>query len=226
MREKITSESQGPDDRPLPLPPRTGHTRIISRPSGSRCLDTGQLSRLEQSFRHWAEGTPRSDVRWSRRRMLLIFLLIRYTGAKLNEVLALNPFQDFNLEGQSVVFGKADATPGRPPREVQIPATLAKEIQAALEDPAFKKSLGTLFKVDPGHVRRKFYERAAACGLATGLGGPDVIRKSRAVELMQNNLPLPVVQKILGHSSPNLTASFVSFADADIQQVARFFLEK
>ena len=53
-----------------------------------------------------------------------------------------------------------------------------------------------------------------------------MIRKSRAVELMQNNVPLPVVQKILGHSTPNLTASFVSFSDNDIQQVAKFFLEK
>jgi molybdate transport system regulatory protein len=44
--------------------------------------------------------------------------------------------------------------------------------------------------------------------------------------LLQNNMPLPVVQKILGHSTPNLTSSFVSFSDEDIQQVSRFFLEK
>ena len=83
-----------------------------------------------------------------------------------------------------------------------------------------------MFNVDPGHVRRKFYERAAACGFLKEFGGPDAIRKSRAVELMQNNLPLPVVQRILGHSTPNLTASFVSFSDDDIHQVAKFFLEK
>ena len=29
----------------------------------------------------------------------------------------------------------------------------------------FKKSSERVFKVDPGHVRRKFYERVAACGL-------------------------------------------------------------
>ena len=169
---------------------------------------------------------PRSDVRLSRRRILLIFLLIRYTGAKLNEVLALNPLWDINLDRQSVIFGKPDATPDRPSREVQIPETLAREIQAALDDIGFQKSRDSLFSVDPGHVRRKFYARAAACGFPKELGGPDAIRKSRAVELMRNNMPLPVVQKILGHSTPNLTASFVSFSDDDIQQVANFFLEK
>ncbi len=43
---------------------------------------------------------------------------------------------------------------------------------------------------------------------------------------MQSNMPLPVVQKILGHSTPNLTAAFVSFSDDDVWQVAKLFLEK
>jgi molybdate transport system regulatory protein len=43
---------------------------------------------------------------------------------------------------------------------------------------------------------------------------------------MRDNMPLPVVQRILGHSTPNLTASFVSFSDEDIHQVARHFVER
>ena len=55
----------------------------------------------------------RSDARLSRQRILLIFLLIRYTGAKLNQVLALDPFQDLDHQRQLVVFGKAEGSPGR-----------------------------------------------------------------------------------------------------------------
>jgi molybdate transport system regulatory protein len=209
-------------DQPVPIQEQTTHGRIVSVPEGSRYLDPVQLNQMEQAFRQWAQGTPRADVLVSRKRILLIFLLIRYTGAKLNEVLALNPSRDFVFDRQSVVFGKSDA----PPREVQIPGTLMQEIQEALDDAAFQNSREGLFNVDPGHVRRKFYERAASCGFTKELGGPDAIRKSRAVELMQSNMPLPVVQKILGHSTPNLTASFVSFSDDDIRQVSKFFLEK
>jgi molybdate transport system regulatory protein len=43
---------------------------------------------------------------------------------------------------------------------------------------------------------------------------------------MQSNMPLPVVQRILGHSTPNLTASYVAFSDDDIRQVTKFFIEK
>jgi molybdate transport system regulatory protein len=204
----------------------SSHARIVVAPDSSRGLDTVQLNRLEESFRQWLQAAQRTDVRLSRQRILFIFLLIRYTGAKLNEVLALDPFEDLDPGRHLVVFGKAGAASPRPRREVQMPAGLSREIKAALEDAAFRESLGSLFKVDPGHVRRKFYERALACGFPKELGGPDTIRKSRAVELMQSNVPLPVVQNILGHSTPNLTAALVSFSEEDMRQVTRFFLDK
>jgi len=205
---------------------RTSHARIVSMPDESHCLDTVQMNRLEQSFRNWADGTPRADVRLSRRRILLIFLLIRYTGGKLNEVLTLNPFQDVDVKHHLVFLGKAEKKNGRLTREVQIPEALSEEIKSSLDDPAFKKYLDNFFKVDPGHVRRKFYERAIDSGFPPAVGAPEIIRRSRAIELMQSNMPLPVVQRMLGHSTLNMTASYVDFSDADIQQVAKHFIEK
>lgn len=205
---------------------RSTHARIVSMPNESRCLDTVQMNRLEQLFRNWADGAPRADVRLSRRRILLIFLLIRYTGAKLSEVLAINPFQDVDFKHHLVFLGRTEKKNGRPPREVHIPEVLSEEIKSSLDDPSFKEYLGNLFKVDPGHVRRKFYERALDCGFPPAMGAPEIIRKSRAVELMQSNMPLPVVQKILGHSTLNVTASYVDFSDDDMRRVAKYFTDK
>jgi len=205
---------------------RTSHARIVSIPNEAHCLDTGRMNRLEQSFRSWADGAPRADVRLSRRRIMLIFLLIRYTGGKLNEVLALNPFEDVDFKHHLVFLGRTEKKNIRPRREVQIPEVLSEEIKSSLNDPTFKKYLGSLFKVDPGHVRRKFYERAIDSGIPPAMGAPESIRRSRAIELMQSNMPLPVVQKMLGHSTPNLTASYVAFSDDDMQQVARYFADK
>ncbi|MCX5882281.1 MAG: TOBE domain-containing protein [Deltaproteobacteria bacterium] len=157
---------------------------------------------------------------------MLIFLLIRYTGARLNEVLALNPLQDIDPDRQVVCFGKTGTEKGRKIREVQISESLSTELRAALGDPLLKPSSSHWFKVDPGHVRRKFYERAASCGFLPAHGAPDAIRKSRGTELIQNNMPLPVVQRMLGHSTPNLAASYVEFSDEDIQHASRFFIEK
>ena len=43
---------------------------------------------------------------------------------------------------------------------------------------------------------------------------------------MQSNMPLPVVQRMLGHSTLNVTASYVAFSDDDMRQVAKYFIEK
>ncbi|MFN2359435.1 MAG: TOBE domain-containing protein, partial [Desulfotignum sp.] len=111
-------------------------------------------------------------------------------------------------------------------RTVHLSETLCHEILKLIHTPLFQKKQGRMADLDPGFVRRKFYERAAACGFAKELGGPEAIRRARAVELMQGNLPLPVVQKILGHTSPGLTSSYVTFSESEIQDIARRFMEK
>jgi molybdate transport system regulatory protein len=221
------------------------------------------MEKLEQSFRSWADTPLRSDTRRSRERILAIFLLIRNTGARLNEVLSLKP-SDIDFENHMVQLCKGGTNKSRPCREVEISETLSSELHTILnrrqraltpqlaaglaseskiesplevEDslqlaagsfngPEAKSASHSIFHVDPGHVRRKFYERAEAIGIPRELGTPDAIRRSRAVELLQNNMPLPVVQKILGHGTPNLVASYVEFSDDDIRQVARYFVDK
>ena len=81
--------------------------RIYAGPQEARCLDPTELAKLESEFRTWADNASRADVRASRKRILLIFLLIRYTGARLNEVLAIDPVRDIDSVRTSVSYGKA-----------------------------------------------------------------------------------------------------------------------
>jgi molybdate transport system regulatory protein len=190
----------------------TTHGRILSV---ADCLDSIQLGQLEHAFREWSEGPKRVDLRLSRKRILLIFLLVRYTGAKLHEVLALNPVQALDNEKLLVVFETREVQ--IPPHAAQAMLTLLRELAAA----ALRR-----VRVDPAFVRRKFYERAAACGFSKKQGSPEMIRKARAVELMQGNLPVPAVQRILGHSSPNLTTARIAFSEDDIHRVTRRHMER
>jgi molybdate transport system regulatory protein len=224
--KKQTVKTKKQKAKPFLMPESSYHGRIFAATDQDKHLDSGQLHRLEQSFRDWTEATSRSDVRVSRSRILVIFLLIRYTGAKLSEVLGLDLSQDIDFKGQCVRFGRAQEESGRSARKVQLSETLCREIQTLINDSSFNNAYHNMLNVDPGFVRRKFYERAEDCGIAKQLGAPEILRKSRGVELMQNNMPLPAVQMILGHSTPNLTSSYVSFSEDDIQQVTRFFMEK
>ncbi len=213
-------------DPQRPLQKEMNQGGIVSIPEEGQCLDSLQLNQLEQSFRKWANGSPRADVSVARQRILIIFLLIRYTGAKLNEVLALDPFKDIDFKGQLVCFNRQGPDIKNIPRTVHISTMLSSEIQEALADPLFGSALKHRFDVDPGFLRRKFYERAEACGFAKNLGGPEMVRKARAVELLQGNMPLPAVQKVMGHSTPNLTGSYVSFSADEIQRLTRIFIER
>ncbi len=212
--------------RPVAMAEKSSHGRIFSTPDQDKCLDSVQLNHLERSFRDWTAKASRSDVRAARLRILLIFLLIRYTGAKLNEVLNLNPVRDIDFKNNYAVFGRSQDASGRSRRKVQLPDTLCREIRTIIDDPLFRKQSPHMLGADPGFVRRKFYERAEACGIAKKLGAPEILRKSRGVELMRNNMPLPAVQMLLGHSTPNLTSAYVSFSEDDIQHVTKLFMEK
>ena len=204
---------------------RSDNGRIVSIAVGEEYLDNAQLNELEQSIREWARDSKREDVRLSRLSVLLIFLLIRYTGAKLNEVLSLNLYKDIDWTHHAVVY-RVDGKKATEPREVYISESLANEIKDKIDTLKSHKNSERLLNLDPGFVRRKFYERAQACGCPKRLSGPEAIRKARGVELMQSNIPLPVVQMILGHSTPNLTSSYVAFSKDEIQSVAKRFVEK
>ena len=204
---------------------RSDDGRIVSIAEGDECLDYSQLNQLEESFRGWAKSSKREDVRLSRLIILLIFLLIRYTGAKLNEVLSINIHTDLDWTRHLVIF-RSDGNEATEPREVHLSQSLADEIRDKIDTLKSHKDSERLLDLDPGFVRRKFYERALECGFPKRLSGPEAIRKARGVELMQSNIPLPAVQMMLGHSTPNLTSSYVAFSKNEIQAVAKRFLEK
>lgn len=203
------------------------HSRILAAAGTHGSLDAIELNHLEHTFRTWADGSKHPVRRLSRKRILLIFLLIRYTGGRLNEILSIDPARDVDFERHIVSLRKSgdrkNAATGRP---VRIAETLAEEIRTSLTELEHHYPEGRIFKVDPAHVRRRFYACADAAGLARESGTPEAIRKARAVELMQANMPLPVVQKILGHSTPNLAAAYVDFSEEEIRQVERFYIDR
>jgi molybdate transport system regulatory protein len=209
-----------------PRPASPDHARILAGPGGGRSLDPIQLNRLEQALRAWAESARRPDLALSRRRVLLIFLLIRYTGARLNEVLDLDLGADFDPGSGRVRFRKEAGTVGHAGREVQMPDGVAAEIREIREALTPREAAGRMLRLDPAHVRRKLYACAETAGLPRAMGAPEVIRRSRAVELLQGNVPLPVVQKILGHSTPSLAAAYVNFSEEEMRRVEAFFVER
>jgi len=133
--KKFDKKSDQHASKMVPMTGRSYHGQIYPAPDQDKCLDAVQLYRLEQSFRAWSQASSRSDVRASRQRILLIFLIIRFTGAKLNEVLMLDLSQDIDFDEKSVSFGRMVEQTRRPQRKVQLSETLCNEIQDIIAAP-------------------------------------------------------------------------------------------
>ncbi len=229
------------------------HGAAMAVPGEVRHLDSEQLAAVTQAVRDWAGKSARRDVRASRLRVLLAFLLLRWTGAKLGEVLGLDDRRDLEARAGIVRFHRgvaADAGRSAVPdarsdarsdvrsngpqaqvransgREVRLPEPAALEIARILADPGLDRLRGEVLRLDPAHIRRKLYERAEEAGLPREALNPTVLRRSRAIELLRADVPLTIVQATLGQSSPDLTASLVEFGEEDTRRIMARTLER
>jgi molybdate transport system regulatory protein len=196
----------------------------FSVPPDIKYLDATQLAALTESFRGWYRKAARPDIRRARGRVWLVYLALRYTGARLGEVLALDDGRDIDVDRGVVKFWAAAPHQGEPRREVKLPEDAMAEIAAYLQET--EEIRGTVFQLDQGYVRRKFSERAKAINLPRDLGNPRVLRHSRAIELLRSGAPLQVVQNLLGHASINLTAHYCNFSAADLKRLVQYYIQK
>ncbi len=190
--------------------------KFFDVPDNIKHLDTKMLDSLESAYRLWRDEAGRADHLRSRTRVFCLFLILRHTGARLGEILKMD-------ERKSINFGRATVTLGTEKfsREVPLPQNVCRELKALIEGPMGMGLEGKIFHLDPGYVRRIFYDRAEACNLPRPLGAPSVLRRSRAVELLRNGVPLGVVRKVLGQSSADLSAVYQEWSEGDVQNIVR-----
>lgn len=194
------------------LPP----SETFTVPKEVRHLSPDQVATLERCFRSWRDAARSPSSRRSRDRLRMVFLLLRHTGARLGEVLALDELLDIDTVRGSVLLGK-----DRSRRDVPLPAELCRELRLMLQAPEFSGLEGAFFRLDPGYVRRVFYARAADCDFPKELSAPRILRNTRAVELLRSGVPLAVVRDVLGQSSADLTAVYQHYSDGAASTLVR-----
>ena len=197
--------------------------RFFTVSHGVRRLDRTQLAALTKSFEEWVDRSRDFRTRRSRERVLIIFLVLRYTGARLGEVLALDEHKDIDVS-QSIVHIRDGSGYGAD-REVPVPRDVAERIQSWCEETSDhlspERGPESLFNLDQGFLRRKFYEQEARCHLSRDLLNPRVLRNSRAIELLQGGMPMRAVQALLGHSKTDFTAAYVTLSEDDLRTIIR-----
>ncbi len=220
--EMLTAMEPAESTAAAPLPqgaqPQSKACRLFNVTEGVRRLNKRQLKLLTEAFAAWLEASRDARTRRSRERVFLVFMMLRYTGARLGEVLALDERRDFDF-----IRGVVLIPDGSEKREVPLP----KEVIARIRSYCVRYNVGSvgensnerIFDLDQGFIRRKFYEQEERSGLPKELLNPRVLRNSRAIELLQGGMPMRAVQVLLGHSKTDYTASYVTLTDEDLHQI-------
>lgn len=199
-------------------------SRMFFVPEGVRYLDTMQIEALTRAIDDWAAAARTPQIRLSRRRLRLVYLMLRHSGAKVGEVLALDDTRDLDIEHSEVIIRGTGE--GEQDRRVVLPKRFMDELARFLDTPEAIGLRGRLFHLDQGFVRRKISEQRDRVPFSRDLLNPTVLRHSRAVELLRQGVPLPVVQKLLGHASVVLTSGYYAFSDGDSKRILNYFIQK
>ena len=192
----------------------------VERFSGGKLpsyLSEPQVNALTQRFQTWFDD---SSTRWRkpRARHWAVFLVLRFSGARLGEVLRVDDTADINWrEGEVRVPTLKRRAPAS--RTVFLPQQVLTELSRLLME--FPELRGRLFAVHERVFRRIFGQRAREAGLPRELSHPHVLRHTRAVELVRAGVPLTLVQQLLGHSALTTTAIYLQLFQAEARQILK-----
>jgi len=178
-------------------------------------LSLSDLERLTFQWETWAASATTAARKVVRMRLHLLFLLVRYGGLRLREVLDMDAKKAVDTVNCMVHVG------GQYPRDIQLPICCMKHVRRILSLPEAESMGPEFLRFDQGFVRRKCYEVAAPLGLDSALVGPRALRYARGLEMLETHIPFNLVQAFLGQQQPSQIAAFLEFAGGEAGRILR-----
>ena len=192
----------------------------LTRTAAIQYLTEDQVNSLTGAFQEWYDSSPTKAKRISRGRYWLTFLVLRFTGARLGEVLSLDDKIDIdfrNTEIRLITLKRHNSKAQT--RVVPVPGNVTSEIATYIAE--FPSQRGIVFKLDQGNFRRIFYDRAGAVNIPNDTAHPHILRHTRAIELLRAGVPVTVVQDILGHSALTTTAIYLKMSGQEAKGILK-----
>lgn len=195
---------------------KTNHLPLGLKEGPIYHLTEDELNRLTFEFFKWYEERPNH----LRARYLLLFLFLRYTGARISEVIAIDETRDIDFKRSEVRLQSLKKTKNKEVyRIVPVPDKLIAEylrltkIYPKIEKKALKVKRNNFFKV--------FKTLCLKANIPKELAHPHILRHTRAIELIRNGIPITAVKNLLGHSNLNTTAVYLQYSATEIKDMLK-----
>ncbi|MEM4217146.1 MAG: site-specific integrase [Candidatus Methanomethylicaceae archaeon] len=193
---------------------QNGFLDVISAGSISY-LTEKELNRLTEEFERYLETPPKNKRKY---KYWLTFLFLRFTGARISEVLAIDDRRDINIrdsEVKMVILKRRKKLY----KTIPIPDRLISEYLRTVK--LYPELEGKIFKINRSNFYKVFSKLCKKAGIQKELAHPHILRHTRAVELVRNGVPLTIVQKLLGHYSLSNTAVYLQFSAHEVKDILK-----
>ena len=184
---------------------------------GPDYLASEQINELTSCFQRWYDTSPTDKKREIRGRYWLGFLLLRFTGGRLGEVLNIDDSKDIDFREAEIRL----ITLKRKKkfyRQVFVPHGVISEIATYIAE--FPHKRGKIFKIDPSNFRKIFKEICAQTKIIPKkLAHPHVLRHTRAIEMLRAGVPVTIVQDQLGHAHLSTTAIYLKISGQEAKKI-------
>ena len=203
------------------VPYKTQQAQIYSA-QPPQYLSESQINRLTGAFQAWFDQKAISDIkRRIRGRYWLIFLTLRFTGARISEVINVK-YEDIdfrNVEIRLITLKRHNPKKKGAYRIIPVPASLTGEIASYIAQ--YPNMKDKALKVDRSNFNKVFKERCQEANIPKELAHPHILRHTRAIELLRAGVPVTIVQDLLGHSALTTTAVYLKMSGQEAKWIMR-----
>ena len=144
---------------------------------------------------------------------------MRYTGARLNEVLRIADRTDIDMRSHEINIVTLKQKKNKY-RIVPVPKDLILEYSRMIAE--YPDIRGNAYKLIDTNVKKAFIEVGDRAGIPRELAHPHVLRHTRAIELIRASMPITAVRDLLGHSSITTTAIYLQLSNVE----AKFMMQE
>ena len=204
------------------LPVAYNGSLAVFEGSAPNFLTDDQINRLSLAFQGWYDQKDISDVkRRIRGRYWLVFLVMRYTGARISEVINVKHEDiDFrNAEIRLITLKRHNPKKKGSYRIIPVPANITAEIASYIAQYPYMKD--KIFNINRSNFYKVFQERCKEAGIPKTLAHPHILRHTRAIELLRAGVPVTIVQDLLGHSALTTTAIYLKMSGQEAKGILR-----
>lgn len=200
----------------MAIKPYNNHLPLNNQKTNISYLSPDQLDKLTESFLEYYEESER--YRKARGRLWIVYLFLRYTGARLNEVLGINDTTDIDFRNNEVKIATLKQKK-QIFRIVPIHTKAISELMLYLSQYPYMK--GKIFKITDRGFQLGFKNVCQIAKIPLELSHPHILRHTRAIELLRSGVPVTIVKDLLGHSSLNTTAIYLRMSAQESKMILK-----